>query len=318
MKVIVIGAYGHIGSYLIPKLVRKEYDVIAVSRGKSVPYTLSSAWKKITHLTLDREKDPDFHSKIAAVAADVVIDLINFTAEDTQKMIHALSETRLSHYLYCSSIWAHGRAEKLPADPNDKKFPLDEYGRQKYKSEQLLKEAYLIDNFPATVIMPGQISGPGWKIINPQGNLDPTIFKKISRGETVTLPNLGMETLHHVHAEDVAQLFFDAVHHRQQALGESFHAVAEDSLTLYGCAKAAYRFFAQEPRIELLPWDQWCAQVGNQEYVDHSYYHLARSGHYSLKNAQKLLDFSPRYSATEVIEVSLQSYVDSDWVVWEK
>ena len=32
-------------------------------------------------------------------------------------------------------------------------------------------------------------------------------FAQIARGETLVLPNLGMETVHHVHAADVAQAF---------------------------------------------------------------------------------------------------------------
>lgn len=35
MKTIVIGAYGHIGSYLVPKLVRAGHDVICISRGRA-------------------------------------------------------------------------------------------------------------------------------------------------------------------------------------------------------------------------------------------------------------------------------------------
>ena len=33
MKVVVVGATGHIGSYLVPKLVWAGHEVIAMSRG---------------------------------------------------------------------------------------------------------------------------------------------------------------------------------------------------------------------------------------------------------------------------------------------
>ncbi len=38
MKAIVIGGCGHIGSFLVPMLVKAGYEVTAVSRGKSKPY----------------------------------------------------------------------------------------------------------------------------------------------------------------------------------------------------------------------------------------------------------------------------------------
>ncbi|EOT30215.1 NAD-dependent epimerase/dehydratase family protein [Enterococcus saccharolyticus] len=199
MKVVVIGGGGHIGSFLIPKLVKAQHDVVVITRGKSQPYYQDWTWQKVEHVILDRQKDPQFNEKIAALAADVVIDLICFTLDEVKGLVQALKKTQLSHYLYCSSIWAHGRAESLPADPNGRKFPLDEYGSQKYASEKYLKQEYRTNQFPATVIMPGQISGPGWSMINPLGNLDDQVFQDIAAGKEIYLPNFGMETLHHLY-----------------------------------------------------------------------------------------------------------------------
>ncbi len=162
MKAIVIGGCGHIGSFLVPMLVKAGYEVTAISRGKSKPYLQDYARKKVNMVVLDREKETDFAKKIAAMDADIVVDLINFHVKDTQEMVHALKETRLSHYLFCSSIWAHGRVKTLEADPNDlQKEPLDDYGHNKFLSELYLKEQWRIAGFPATIIMPGQISGAG-------------------------------------------------------------------------------------------------------------------------------------------------------------
>src|SRR5574344_1409330 len=199
MKVVVTGAMGHIGTYLIPMLVQYGFDVVTVTRGLSKPYVKDVAFEKVEKICLDREKDSDFAKKIAELEPEIVVDLINFHFDDTQKMFEALKDTKISHYLFCSSIWAHGRVESLPADPNSiTKQPLDEYGINKFKSEMYLKEQFRQNSFPSTIIMPGQISGPGWIIINPWGNTNTKIFEKISRGEKIYLPNWGMETLHHV------------------------------------------------------------------------------------------------------------------------
>lgn len=310
MKAVVIGGCGHIGSYLVPKLVKAGYETISITRGQSRPYVFDHAWDKVKQIVLDREKTEDFAERIASIQADIVIDLINFHLEDTQKMMQALSSTKLSHYLFCSSIWAHGRTEVLPVDPDSPKEPLDDYGMNKYQSEMLLKDAYRTEGFPATIIMPGQISGPGWLIISPYGNKNPHVFEQIARGEKIYLPNFGMETLHHVHADDVAQMFFCAVTHRNQALGESFHAVAEDSFTLYGYAKAMYTFFGKTPQIGFLPWKEWCEYIGNEQEIRHTYYHIARSGHHSIENAKRLIGYQPRYSTRETVESSVQSYID--------
>lgn len=310
MKIIVIGGGGHIGTYLTPRLAKAGHEVISISRGLNKPYIEDPAWKKVTQIKMDRSKSENFSQEIADMNAGVVVDLINFTVEDVKSMVETLKETDISHYLYCSSIWAHGRAEKIPADPNGVKHPLDDYGWAKYKSEQYLKKEFRANGFPATVIMPGQISGPGWTFINPIGNEDTKVFQTIADGGKVYLPSFGMETLHHVHASDVAQMFVDAINHRNQALGESFHAVAEESLTLYGYTTLMYKFFNHNPQIEFLSWEKWCEYMDDDYHIDKTYFHIARSGNYSIENAKRLIEYSPKYTTSEVVEDSLKSYIE--------
>ena len=38
-RVVVIGATGHVGTYLVPRLVRAGHEVVALSRGEREPYT---------------------------------------------------------------------------------------------------------------------------------------------------------------------------------------------------------------------------------------------------------------------------------------
>jgi selenocysteine lyase/cysteine desulfurase len=54
MRVVVIGGTGHIGTYLVPKLVETGYQVISVSRQQREPYQPHAACKAVQHVTLDR------------------------------------------------------------------------------------------------------------------------------------------------------------------------------------------------------------------------------------------------------------------------
>lgn len=311
MKVVVTGGCGHIGTYLVPMLIHAGYEVISITRGNSKPYEYDPTWEKAETVQMDRTKEPDFAGKIAAMEPDIVVDLINFDLKDTIAMADALKNTRCSHYLFCSSCWAHGRAQVLPFDPDDlKKEPLDEYGKQKFASETYLKDLYRREGFPATVIMPGQISGPGWTIMNPWANKTVLPFQKIADGEQIFLPNFGMETLHHVHGYDVAQCFFQAITHRSQALGEAFDAVSGGSITLYGYARMMYEFFGKEPKIGFLPWKEWCDYVEDPKECEDTYYHITRSGFYTLEKEKRLLDYQPRYTNVDTIKIAVQSYVD--------
>lgn len=311
MKAVVIGGCGHIGTYLVPMLVDAGFEVTSITRGSSKPYAYDPAWNKVQAVHMDRSKEPDFAQKVSSMKPDIVIDLINFRLEDTISMASALKKSTCSHYLYCSSCWAHGRAETLPLNPDDlKKEPLDEYGKDKLASETYLKDLYRREGFPSTIIMPGQISGPGWTIINPWANKTILPFQKIADGEEIILPHFGMETLHHVHGYDVAQCFFKAVTHRNQAIGEAFDAVSGGSITLYGYAKLMYDFFGREPRISFAPWKEWCEYVGDPTECEDTYYHIARSGFFSTAKEEKLLEYQPRYTNVDTIKIAVQSYVD--------
>src|SRR5215468_9042550 len=96
-RVVIIGATGHIGSYLVPRLVRAGHEVIAMSRGIRGPYHQSSQWDSVTMVTVDRDvadAEESFGAQVAALRPDVVIDLICFTAASAQQLVEALRPSR--------------------------------------------------------------------------------------------------------------------------------------------------------------------------------------------------------------------------------
>lgn len=321
MRVVVIGGTGHIGTYLCPMLAEAGHEVICVSRGLNKPYDEQKSLESVSMVQLDRSlmSSEDFAEKIADLSADVVIDLINFKVEDAQSMTEVL-QGRVKHYIYCSSCWAEGRAEILPVNPdNNDKHPLCDYGRQKYATEQCLLRQWHENRFPVTIIMPGQISGAGWEIINPWGCRLMRCNEIIKSGGKIYLPNFGMETIHHVHAEDVAQLFACAVNNRENALGEKFYAVSGQSITLYGYARLIYDFYGKTPDIDFLPWHDWQEYVRKEcrcKYTDEtieqqlteSYLHLTRSGYFNTEKEHLLLGYEPRHTNVETIIESVKAY----------
>ncbi|WP_199537013.1 NAD-dependent epimerase/dehydratase family protein, partial [Spongiactinospora gelatinilytica] len=202
--------------------------MIAVSRGQRTPYRPHGAWRRVTSVTADRvreEADGSFGRRVAALRPDAVIDLICFDEPSARQMVTALSG-KVRHFLHCGTIWVHGPSVRLPTTEDSPRRPIGEYGRAKAAIEAYLLDQAHREGFPATIIHPGHITGRGWVPINPAGNLDLAVFQALADGSKVTLPNLGMETLQHVHADDVARLFMDALATPANAVGESFHQPA--------------------------------------------------------------------------------------------
>ena len=108
----------------------------------------------------------------------------------------------------------------MPTPEHAPKAPFGDYGIQKAAMEAFLLDQARKTGFPATIIHPGHIVGPGWAPLNPAGNFNPAVFSTLARGERLTLPNFGLETVHHVHADDVAGLIMAAIENwRARRLG---------------------------------------------------------------------------------------------------
>ncbi len=306
MRVVLIGATGHIGSYLVPRLVEAGHSVTAISRGKSSPYFSHPAWKRVKRLSLDREeleKRGEFGQRIAQEEGDVVIDLICFTRDSAAQLVEAL-EGKVQHLISCGSIWVHGPSIVVPTTEVQERAPIGEYGEGKAQIEEYLLEKARKDGFPATVIHPGHIVGPGWDPLNPQGHFNNEVWRTIKKGETLTLPNLGLETLNHVHADDLAQIFMLSLENYNQAVGESFHATAERAVTLRGFAEWSYRYYGHEPNLEFLPVEELADSLSDEDafFVRD---HLYRSPNCSIAKAERLLNYAPRYTTFQAIEEAL-------------
>ena len=111
------------------------------------------------------------------------------------------------------------------------------------------------------ILHPGHISGPGWQVITPAGNLDTAVWRKLATGEPLPLPDHGLGVLHHVHADDVAQAFERAVT-RPDAIGASFHVVAAQAMTLRGLAAGVAGWFGREPVLEYADWAEFERRAG--------------------------------------------------------
>jgi nucleoside-diphosphate-sugar epimerase len=300
MRTVVIGGTGHIGTYLVPELVRLGHDVVVLSRGERSPYQSSGAWNRIEQLHVDRDAEDaagTFAKRVTELRPDVVIDLICFTEDSARQLAEAM-HGKVQHLLHCGTIWVHGPSTMVPTREDAPRRPFGEYGIQKAAIESYLLDRARRDGLPVTVIHPGHISGPGWTPINPAGNLDLGVFETLARGHDLLLPNLGLETLHHVHAADVAGVFLAALANRSVTIGESFHAVADGAMTLRGYAEGVAAWFGQEAQLGFLPFGQWADRVSEQD-AEATRDHIMHSPHCSMEKAARLLGFRPRYSALE-------------------
>jgi len=308
MKVVVIGGSGHIGTYLIPMLVEKGHTVTNISRSKSQPYLPHKAWDDVQQIVADRDGE-SFGQQVRDLKPDAVIDLICFTEASAKHLVEHL-RGEIQQFLHCGTIWVYGHSTQVPASEDQPRHPYGEYGIQKAAIEAHLLYEARQNQFPATILHPGHIVGPGYAPLNPAGHFNPAVFGVLQRGEELALPNFGLETVHHVHAMDVAQSFMQAMKFWNASIGESFHVVSSQALNLRGYAEAVAAWFGAEANLKFLPFDEWKRTVSEDEAIS-TWEHISRSPNASIAKAQRLIDYQPRYSSLEAVFESVTWLIEN-------
>jgi nucleoside-diphosphate-sugar epimerase len=315
MKLVVIGGTGHIGTFLVPRLVRAGHEVVNISRGRTSAYADSPEWTQVRQVVADREDEDragTFGDRVAGLGADAVIDLVCFTLDSATALVESL-RGRVGHLLHCGSIWRYGVSHKLPIaeDSDSAAAPFGEYGVGKDRIARMLTRETASGGLVTTSLHPGHIVGPGWLPIGPLGNLDPTVWRTLSAGEPLRIPGSGAEMMHHVHADDVAQAFEKALGHRDAAAGEDFNVVAPTALNVRGYAHIAASWFGRTPILESVGWDEFRRSTP-AEHADASWEHLVRSQCCAIDKARSVLGYAPRYEPEQAILESVRWLIEHD------
>ena len=157
----------------------------------------------------------------------------------------------------------------------------------------------------------GHIVGPGWNPLNPAGNFDPQVFTTLAQGKELALPHIGLETVHHVHADDIAQMTIQAMANWSNAVGQTFYAVSPAAVTLRGYAETVASWFGREANLRFLPWNEWKAlEQFSEKEVAQTWGHIVRSPNFSCAKAERLLDYRPRYTSFQAAYEAVTWLVD--------
>ncbi|MGW1272333.1 NAD-dependent epimerase/dehydratase family protein [Streptomyces sp. NPDC002491] len=313
MRIAVVGGSGHIGTFLVPRLVRAGHEVINISRGTRTAYAEAAEWQQVRQVVADREQEDaagTFGDRVAGLKADVVIDLVCFTLESAVALVDRL-RGEVGHLLHCGTLWRYGPSHKLPISETTGTAPVGEYGIQKDRIARMLKDETASGGLVTTSLHPGHIVGPGWHPVGPVGNVDPAVWHTLSAGQPLQIPGVGVELMHHVHADDVAHAFEQAVEHRNAAAGEDFNVVAPTALNVRGYAHAAADWFGQTASLESVTWDEF-RRTTTPDQAAVSWEHLYRSHCLTIEKARTLLHYAPRYEPETAVLESVRWLIEHD------
>lgn len=176
-KILITGASGFIGSFLVKEALKQGFEVYAGMRPSSSKKYLQDPRINFIELDLSSENtllqqlksfqqtngNIDFVIHNAGVTqAKKKIDFFTVNCGYTQNLHNALqsAEMRLEKFVLISSLAAFGpgNAETFsPIELSDKQTPITAYGKSKLCAEALIKSAQA---FPYIIINPTAVYGP--------------------------------------------------------------------------------------------------------------------------------------------------------------
>ena len=111
--------------------------------------------------------------------------------------------------------------------------------------------------------------------------------------------------------DDVAQLFHRSIDRREQALGESFSAVAPYAMSLLGCCRSVADLFGTEPNLAYVSLQELAGIVGEDSHAIIES-HVVHSPCSSIAKGKRLLDYEPRYTTEQIFAECIEHLLETD------
>ncbi|WP_282016178.1 NAD-dependent epimerase/dehydratase family protein [Marinifilum flexuosum] len=216
-RILITGANGFIGSFLVEEALRQKHEVYAGVRSSSNLKYLDVDRTHILRLDLsDREKLKQEWKKLDIPAFDYVIhnagatqvveppDFDRINNQYTQNLLESLVEAKFApkKFILMSSLAAMGPGDAksmLPIEPSDQPAPITHYGRSKLRVEEYLKKQQKV---PYLIFRPTAVYGPRDKDFL-------SLFKAIQKHiePYISSPN---QQLSFIYVKDLARLLIQS------------------------------------------------------------------------------------------------------------
>lgn len=176
MRILVTGATGFVGMHLIPRLLKKDFEVVCLVRSKEKAAILKKAYPVETVIgdTTDSSSLKNISDNIdyvihlaamghvSAVTEEAFRAFVNVNEKGTENLINEfLTSTQLKKFIHFSSTAAMGPIGTPILDETSIPNPKTPYQKSKYRSEQIVTNLFKKKQFPGVIIRPCMIYGPG-------------------------------------------------------------------------------------------------------------------------------------------------------------
>lgn len=290
-----MGGNGQVGHEIALLLEKASIPVTILCRGKH-SYFMDSI-KHLPIIYADKQ-DEEKMKEVFQTHYTHIIDTV-----PTLQSIELVFKynKNLTHYIHCSST---GGYAPLPYVPCNENAPYGGFCKGsgwdfKRAMDERALDLYRTTGFPATVIRPCYITGPGTFPIDNLGSRGKDFIKNILEGKELEVPGNGTTLLQPIHTRDLARSFLLAMDHRNTTIGEIYNITLDYALTHKRYVELNAEAFGKKANIvyrsveELLAKYPDCHETNLRFFDTHMCFSTAK--------AERDMGYRPEYTPEEAV-----------------
>ncbi len=337
MKILITGASGFIGSFIVEEALRQGLETWAAIRKSSSKKYLQD--ERIHFIELDfssqeklekQLKDCNFDYIVHAAGATKCLhkeDFFRINTEGTKNFVNAIRSLKMpiKRFVYMSSLSVYGAIrEQQPYEEikeTDTPQPNTAYGKSKLAAEQFLESLNVSsseeDAFPYVILRPTGVYGPREK--------DYFVMAQSIQGHSDFSVGFKRQDITFVYVQDVVQAVFLAIDHgktgRKYFLsdGEVYQSSTFSDL-LHEELGRPWWIRIKAPvwvlRVITFFGDILGKMTGKMIVLNNDKFNILKQRNWrcDIEPAVKELDFHPEYNLERGVKLSIKWYKENNWL----
>ena len=331
LNLLVTGASGFIGSFVVEEALRRGMEVWAGVRKSSSRQYLQDS--RIHLLELDFSSEDTLREQLSGHHFDYVVhaagatkclhtdDFFRINTEGTKHLVDALLALNmpLKRFVYLSSLSVFGAIrEQQPyqeIDENDLPRPNTAYGRSKLEAERYLDS--IGNDFPYIVLRPTGVYGPREK--------DYFLMAKSIKQHMDFSVGFRRQDITFVYVEDVVQAVFLAFDHgmngRKYFLSDgNIYQSSDFSDYIYEALGRPFRVKVKAPlwvlRLVTRIGEYWGHITGRMTALNNDKYNILRQRNWrcNIEPTMDELGYHARYDLKRGTDLTIRWYQENHWL----
>ena len=330
MKILITGASGFIGSFIVEEALRRGFETWAAVRKSSSRAFLQD--ERIHFIELDFSSETQMTEQLTGLQFDYIVhaagvtkcldktDFHRINTEGTQHLVHVLKalQMRVERFVYISSLSIMGAIrEQQPYTEireSDKAQPNTAYGRSKLEAEQWLAT---LEGLPYVVLRPTGVYGPRER--------DYFMMAKSIKAHTDFAVGYKQQDITFVYVTDVVQAVFLAL---EKGVTGRKYFLTDGEVYQSSTFSDLIRKELGNPwwiRIKAPLWvlkmvcmagEYYSKYSGKVTALNNDKYNIMRQRNWrcDIEPARKELGYDPKVKLEEGVRRSIQWYKDNKWL----